>query len=58
MRVERLRGASLTDDFHEQMVGFYVLSVILLQQIRGVDIISWLPCVITLGVSSPFDQIL
>jgi hypothetical protein len=35
-----------------------VFLVVLLQQIGCVDIICWLPCVVTLGVSSPLDKVL
>ncbi len=32
--------------------------LIMLDEIRGMDLVSWLPGVVTLGVSLPFDQIL
>ena len=30
----------------------------MLDKIRGMDMVSWLPCVVTFGVSLPFDEIL
>ena len=30
----------------------------MLDEIRGMDLISWFPCVVTFGVSFPFDQVL
>ncbi len=32
--------------------------LIMLGEFRGVDLVSWFPCVVTFGVSFPFDQIL
>ena len=32
--------------------------MIMLDEIRGMDLISWFPGVVALGVSLPFDQIL
>ncbi len=32
--------------------------LIMLDEIRGMDLVSWFPSIITLGVSLPFDQIL
>ncbi len=32
--------------------------LIMLDKIRGMDMVSWLPCVVTFGVSLPFDEIL
>ncbi len=32
--------------------------LIMLDNFRGVDLISWFPCVVTFGVSLPFDEIL
>ncbi len=32
--------------------------LIMLDKVRGVDVVSWLPCVVTFGVSLPFDEIL
>jgi hypothetical protein len=59
MRVDNLRGARMGDKgFGQQLAGFYVFSMVVLQQIRSVDIICQLPGVIALRVSSPFYQIL
>ncbi len=30
----------------------------MLDNFRGMDLISWFPCVVTFGVSFPFDEIL
>ncbi len=30
----------------------------MLDKFRGMDLISWFPCVVTFGVSLPFDEIL
>ncbi len=30
----------------------------MLDKFRGMDLISWFPCVVTLGVSLPFDEVL
>jgi hypothetical protein len=43
---------------YQSSSGFYVLLVVVLQQIGCVDIISELSCVFALGVSSSFYQIL
>ncbi|SRR6266446_8033203 len=32
--------------------------LIMLDKVRGVDVVSWLPCVVAFGVSLPFDEIL
>src|SRR6266436_8992909 len=32
--------------------------LIMLYEIRGMDLVSWFPSVITLGISLPFDQVL
>ena len=32
--------------------------LIMLYKFRGVDLVSWFPCVVTFGVSFPFDEIL
>ncbi len=32
--------------------------LIMLDKIGGVDLISWFPCVVAFGISSPFDQVL
>ncbi len=32
--------------------------LIMLDKVRGMDLISWFPCVVALGVSLPFDQVL
>src|SRR6266403_683902 len=32
--------------------------LIMLDEIRGMDLISWFPCVVTFGISFPCDQIL
>ncbi len=32
--------------------------LIMLDNFRGMDLISWFPCVVTFGVSFPFDEIL
>src|SRR6266481_1315520 len=32
--------------------------LIMLDNFRGMDLISWFPCVVTFGVSLPFDEIL
>ena len=32
--------------------------LIMLDKVRGVDLISWFPCVVTFGVSFPFDEVL
>ncbi len=32
--------------------------LIMLDKIRGMDLISWFPCVVAFGVSLPFDQVL
>ena len=32
--------------------------LIMLNKLRGVDLVSWFPCVVTLGVSLPFDEVL
>jgi hypothetical protein len=60
MRVFSLRGARVRgdDSSYQSNGGFYVPPVVFLQQIRCVDVISGFPCVVTLRVSSPFDQIL
>jgi hypothetical protein len=50
-----VRGNEFTSD---EGICFYVFLPVFLQQIRCVDVIHRFPCVITLGVSSPFDQIL
>jgi hypothetical protein len=42
----------------QKCTGFYVFPVVVLQQIRCMDVICWLPCVITFGVSLPFDEVL
>ena len=34
------------------------LPVILFEQVRGVDLVSWFPRVVTVRVSFPFDQVL
>jgi hypothetical protein len=46
------------EGFGQDCIGFYVSSVVLLQQIRCMNVIGWLPCVVTLRVFSPFDEIL
>jgi hypothetical protein len=61
MRVDRSRGVRMSkadDNPSQQLACFYVFPVIFLQQIRGVDVICWLPSVIALGVSSSLYQIL
>jgi hypothetical protein len=50
-----VKGDEFTSD---ESISLYVFLLILLQQIRSVDVICRLPCVIALGVSLPFDQIL
>src|SRR6266446_9777833 len=32
--------------------------LIMLDKVGGVDLISWFPCVVAFGISSPFDQVL
>ncbi len=32
--------------------------LIMLDKFRGVNLISWLPCVVTFRISLPFDEIL
>ena len=32
--------------------------LIMLDKFRGMDLISWFPCVVAFGISLPFDQIL
>ena len=32
--------------------------LIMLDKFRGVNLVSWLPCVVAFGVSFPLDQIL
>ena len=32
--------------------------LIMLDKFRGMYLISWLPCVVTLGISLPFDEVL
>ncbi len=32
--------------------------LIMLDKFRGMDLVSWFPCVVTFGVSLPFDEIL
>jgi len=32
--------------------------LIMLDKFRGMDLVSWLPCVVAFGVSFPFDEIL
>ncbi len=32
--------------------------LIMLDKFRGMDLVSWLPCVVTFGVSFPFDEVL
>ena len=32
--------------------------MVLFGELRGVDLISWLPCVVAIRVSNPFDQVL
>ena len=32
--------------------------LIMLDEIRGMDVVSWFPCVVAFGVSFPFDEIL
>jgi hypothetical protein len=47
------------DEFlHQESSGLYMFLVVGFQQIRCMDVICWFPCVITLGVSSPLDEIL
>jgi hypothetical protein len=57
MRVDRssvLGG----EGFGKQLTCFDVFPVVILQQIRSMDVIHWLPCIVALGVTSPLDQIL
>jgi hypothetical protein len=57
--VDRLRGARMGNEFFgQQLVGFYVFLMVVLQQIRCMDVICWFPSVIALRVSSPFHQVL
>ena len=32
--------------------------LIMLDKFRGVNLVSWLPCVVAFGVPFPFDQVL
>ncbi len=32
--------------------------VVMLDKFRGMDLVSWLPCVVAFGVSFPFDEVL
>ena len=32
--------------------------LIMLDKFRGMDLISWFPCIVAFGVSFPFDQVL
>jgi hypothetical protein len=41
-----------------QCAYFYVFPVVSFQQIRSVNVIHRLPCIVTLGLSSPLDKIL
>ena len=36
----------------------YCCGLIMLDKIRGMDLISWFPCVVAFGVSLPFDEVL
>ncbi len=36
----------------------YSCRLVMLDEFRGMDLISWLPCVVAFGVSLPFDEIL
>ncbi len=36
----------------------YPCGLIMLDKFRGMDLISWFPCVVTFGVSLPFDEVL
>jgi hypothetical protein len=60
MRVFSLRGARMLwiDSSSKQLVGFYVFLVVVLQQLRHMNVIGQFPCVIAFGVSLPFNQIL
>jgi hypothetical protein len=60
MRVDRLKDTSMVGDenFCKQLVGFYVFLMIALQQIRNMDVIHQLPCIVAFRISSPFNQIL
>jgi hypothetical protein len=35
-----------------------MLFMIALYQVGGMDLLHWFPCVVAIGVSDPFDQIL
>ncbi len=32
--------------------------LVMLDNFRGMDLISWFPCVVALGISLPFDEVL
>jgi hypothetical protein len=55
LRGARVRGNGGSDNTDPL---FYVFSVVCLQQIRCVNVISRFPGVITFGVSLPFDEVL
>ncbi len=32
--------------------------LIMLDKFRGVDLVSWFPCIVTFGIPFPFDEVL